>query len=125
MRVYIQSVLFEFHFLYFKIRACIFDQFHFNFILRKINVVLSSKCYHCCYYLLLLIFFFTFYSPKPGCMKKSSTFFLLPLFLLINFSIQFLISHETRIYTQLKCVCVYSKFHFSFLALKKKMKKKK
>ena len=35
MRVYIPSVLFEFHLLYFKIRACIFDQFHFNFILKK------------------------------------------------------------------------------------------
>ena len=49
MRVYIPSVLFEFHLLYFKIRVCIFNQFHFNFIVEQINVLLSNKCHHCCY----------------------------------------------------------------------------
>ena len=72
MRVYIQSVLFEFHLLYFKIRACIFNQSHFNFIVKK-KVLLSNKCYHRCYYLKLLFFCFTFFSPKTGSMKRKSS----------------------------------------------------
>ena len=73
MRVCIPSVLFEFHLLYFKVRACIFNQFQFNFIVKKIIImwccqinVTTVAIVH--YYSFSI---FTFYSPKPCSMKKT------------------------------------------------------